>query len=99
MDLKCPSSGMLKKNLYDNLNYLKKTDELKFVIGTREDYDWSKNIIEEYSLSGKFEMLFSTVFEKLEPQTLVGWILENKLNVRFQLQAHKYIWNPETKGV
>ena len=44
-------------------------------------------------------MLFSTVFEKLEPQTLVGWILENKLNVRFQLQAHKYIWNPETKGV
>ena len=99
MDLKCPSSGMLKKNLYDNLNYLKKTDELKFVIGTREDYDWSKNIIEEYSLSGKFEMLFSTVFEELEPQTLVGWILENKLNVRFQLQAHKYIWNPETKGV
>lgn len=99
MDLKCPSSVMLKKNLYDNLNYLKKTDELKFVIGTREDYDWSKNIIEEYSLSGKFEMLFSTVFEKLEPQTLVGWILENKLNVRFQLQAHKYIWNPETKGV
>lgn len=99
MDLKCPSSGMQKKNLYDNLNYLKKTDELKFVIGTREDYDWSKNIIEEYSLSGKFEMLFSTVFEELEPETLVGWILEDRLNVRFQLQTHKYIWNPETKGV
>jgi len=102
MDLKCPSSGMLKKNLYDNLSYLKKTDELKFVIGTREDYEWSKNIIKEYSLSGKYEMLFSTVFEELEPETLVGWILEDKLNVRFQLQelqVHKYIWDPKTKGV
>ncbi|MCH8326545.1 MAG: radical SAM protein [Bacteroidetes bacterium] len=99
MDLKCPSSGMQKKNLYDNLKYLKKTDELKFVIGTREDYDWSKKIIEEYSLSGKFEILFSTVFEELESQVLVSWILEDKLNVRFQLQAHKYIWDPKTKGV
>ena len=99
MDLKCPSSGMLKKNLYANLSYLKKTDELKFVIGTREDYEWSKNIIEEYNLSGKHETLFSTVFEKLKPKTLVGWILEDKLNVRFQLQAHKYIWDPKTKGV
>ncbi|HED08789.1 MAG TPA: radical SAM protein [Ignavibacteria bacterium] len=99
MDLKCPSSGMLKKNLYDNLSYLKKTDELKFVIGTREDYEWSKNIIKEYSLSGKYEILFSTVFEELEPETLVGWILEDKLNVRFQLQVHKYIWDPKTKGV
>lgn len=99
MDLKCPSSGMLKKNLYDNLSYLKKTDELKFVIGTREDYEWSKNIIKEYSLFGKYEILFSTVFEELEPETLVGWILEDKLNVRFQLQVHKYIWDPKTKGV
>lgn len=99
MDLKCPSSGMLKKNLYDNLNYLKKTDELKFVIGMREDYEWSKNILEEYSLSDKCEILFSTVFEELEPETLVGWILKDKLNVRFQLQVHKYIWDPKTKGV
>ena len=99
MDLKCPSSGMQKKNLYDNLKYLKKTDELKFVIGTREDYDWSKQIIEEYSLSEKFEILFSTVFEELESQVLVAWILEDKLNVRFQLQVHKYIWDPKTKGV
>ena len=99
MDLKCPSSGMQKKNLYDNLKYLKKTDELKFVIGTREDYDWSKKIIEEYSLPGKFEILFSTVFEELESQVLVAWILEDKLNVRFQLQVHKYIWDPKTKGV
>ena len=99
MDLKCPSSGMLKKNLYENLNYLKQTDELKFVIGNREDYDWSKEIIEKYNLTGKSVILFSTVFDEIKSRTLVGWILEDKLNVRFQLQAHKYIWDPKTKGV
>ncbi len=99
MDFKCPSSGMQKKNLYENINYLKQNDELKFVIGNREDYEWSKNIIKEYQLSEKFEILFSTVFEELKPETLVKWILEDKLNVRFQLQAHKYIWDPKTKGV
>jgi len=99
MDLKCPSSGMLKKNLYKNLDYLKQTDELKFVIGDRTDYEWSKKIIEDYKLNGKSEILFSTVFKQIEPEKLVGWILEDKLNVRFQLQAHKYIWDPKTKGV
>lgn len=99
MDLKCPSSGMLKKNLYENINFLKKTDELKFVIGSREDYDWTKEIMSEYSLAGKCPILFSVVFGELEPRTLVNWILEDKLNVRFQLQMHKYIWHPETKGV
>jgi 7-carboxy-7-deazaguanine synthase len=99
MDLKCPSSGMLKKNLYENLNFLKKTDELKFVIGIREDYDWAKEIISKYDLIGKCSMLFSVVFGELEPVTLVNWILEDKLDVRFQLQMHKYIWHPETKGV
>jgi 7-carboxy-7-deazaguanine synthase len=99
MDLKCPSSGMLKKNLYENLNFLKKTDELKFVIGNREDYDWAKEIISEYDLIGKCSMLFSVVFDELEPVTLVNWILEDKLDARFQLQMHKYIWHPETKGV
>ena len=99
MDLKCPSSGMLKKNLYENLDLLKKTDELKFVIGNREDYDWAKEIISEYSLAEKCSILFSVVFGELEPLTLVNWILEDKLDVRFQLQMHKFIWHPETKGV
>ena len=99
MDLKCPSSGMLKKNLYENINSLKKTDELKFVIGNREDYDWSKKIISKYDLIGKRSILFSVVYGELEPVTLVNWILEDKLDVRFQLQMHKYIWHPETKGV
>ena len=99
LDLKCPSSKMMKKNLYANLDHLKTIDEIKFVIGTREDYDWSKQIIEQYGLSGKFEILFSVVFGELEPVTLVNWILEDKLNVRFQLQIHKFIWEPSTKGV
>jgi 7-carboxy-7-deazaguanine synthase len=99
MDLKCPSSGMEKKNLYENIDFLKPTDELKFVIGNREDYDWTKEIISKYSLDKICEILFSVVFGKLEPVQLVNWILEDKLNVRFQLQMHKFIWHPETKGV
>ncbi|MEO8399032.1 MAG: 7-carboxy-7-deazaguanine synthase QueE [Ignavibacteriaceae bacterium] len=99
MDLKCPSSGMLKKNLYENINYLKPIDEVKFVIGTREDYEWAKEIIEKYNLTNKYEVLFSVVFGELEPVILVNWILEDKLKVRFQLQMHKFIWEPATKGV
>lgn len=99
MDLKCPSSKMMKKNLLGNVNYLKPSDEVKFVIGTREDYDWTKEIIKEYQLDNKFHILFSCVFGVLEPVTLVKWILEDKLKVRFQLQLHKYIWDPSTIGV
>ncbi len=99
MDLKCPSSGMEKKNLYDNINFLKKTDELKFVIGSREDYEWTKKIIKNYNLEEKCELLLSVVFGKLEPLTLVEWMLKDKLKARFQLQMHKFIWQPDTKGV
>lgn len=99
MDLKCPSSGMMKKNLYENINYLKQTDEVKFVIGDREDYEWSQEQLTKYSLTEKCNVLFSVVFDKLDPVTLVNWIVEDNLNVRFQLQMHKYIWHPQTKGV
>jgi 7-carboxy-7-deazaguanine synthase len=99
MDLKCPSSGMEKKNLFENINYLKPTDELKFVIGSREDYNWTVDIMKKYDLGNKCKVLVSVVFEKLEPIQLVNWILEDKLKVRFQLQMHKFIWHPETKGV
>jgi 7-carboxy-7-deazaguanine synthase len=99
MDLKCPSSKMEKKNLYENIAFLKPEDEVKFVIGSREDYDWSKEIISRYDLRGKCKILFSAVFDELEPVILVKWIIEDKLDVRYQLQMHKYIWHPETKGV
>jgi 7-carboxy-7-deazaguanine synthase len=99
MDLKCPSSGMDKKNLYENIDFLKQTDELKFVIGNREDYEWAKKIILDYEADDKCNILFSVVFGKLEPVKLVEWIIEDKLDVRYQLQMHKYIWHPETKSV
>ncbi len=99
MDLKCPSSEMMDKNLYENVDHLKKDDEVKFVIGNREDYNWMKEIISKYDLQNKCALLASVVFGTLDPLTLVNWILEDKLDVRFQLQMHKYIWHPETKGV
>ena len=99
LDLKCPSSGMMKKNMYENIDHLKNFDEIKFVIGTREDYEWSKEILIKYGIASKCEVLFSVVFGQLEPVTLVNWILEDKLDVRFQMQLHKYIWQPDTKGV
>lgn len=99
MDFKCPSSGMMKKNLFANIKFLKKNDEVKFVIGDRDDYEWSKKIISTYELDRKCAILFSVVFGALEPVKLVNWILEEKLDVRFQLQMHKIIWHPETKGV
>jgi 7-carboxy-7-deazaguanine synthase len=99
MDLKCPSSKMMKKNLYENIEHLKTKDEVKFVIGTREDYDWTKEIITKYNLTKKCPVLFSTVFGAINPAAMVEWILQDKLNVRFQLQMHKYIWDPKTKGV
>jgi 7-carboxy-7-deazaguanine synthase len=99
MDLKTPSSGMMDKNMYENIGFLKKDDEIKFVIGSRDDYDWSKDIIKKYDLTNRFNILFSPVFNEIQNIELAKWILEDKLNVRFQLQLHKYIWHPETKGV
>jgi len=99
MDLKCPSSGMLKKNLYSNIDHLRRIDEVKFVIGTREDFDWAVEVIQRYQLMERTSVLMSVVFGVLEPVMLAEWILESRLNVRFQLQMHKYIWEPETRGV
>ncbi len=100
MDLKTPYSKMEKKNRYENISYLKSNDEVKFVIGSREDYDWAKDKIMEYDLLNKVEqVLFSPVFDKVENIELAKWILDDSLNVRFQLQMHKYIWHPEERGV
>jgi len=100
MDLKTPYSKMEKRNRYENIQYLKPTDEVKFVIGSREDYDWVKEIISKYDLIHRVEqVLLSPVFDKVENIQLAEWILQDKLNVRFQLQMHKYIWHPEKRGV
>lgn len=100
MDIKTPYSNMEKKNRYENIKSLKPIDEVKFVIGSREDYDWAKESIKKYDLAAKTaQVLMSPVFDKIENIELAQWILNDRLNVRFQLQMHKYIWHPETRGV
>lgn len=101
MDLKTPYSKMEHKNLYENIQYLKPVDEVKFVVGNKDDYVWSKEVIQRYNLPGKVsQILMSPVFGEVENIDLAGWILEDKLDkVRFQVQLHKYIWSPETRGV
>lgn len=101
LDLKCPSSGECERNLYDNMDFLQVHDEIKFVLGTREDYDWAKDQIRKYNLTDRVKaVLFSCVFGNLEPAQVIQWMLEDHLHkVRFQLQAHKFIWPPDMKGV
>lgn len=100
VDLKTPSSGESDRNDYRVLDSLTPRDELKFVIGTREDYEWSRRTIAERMLQGRpFGLLFSTVFGKLSPQQLAAWIIADRLPVRFQLQMHKHIWSPDARGV
>lgn len=99
VDFKCPGSGMEHKNLWSNAALMTPRDEAKFVIADRADYDWSKRMIAERGLAGRCPILMSGVFGALEPVTLAEWILADRLEVRFQLQAHKYIWHPERRGV
>lgn len=95
MDLKTPASGELKKNRYENIELLSDKDQIKFVICDREDYEWSKQQLEKYSLTDKCEVLFSPVHGESMATQLAEWILEDNLQVRFQLQLHKYLWNDE----
>ncbi len=103
VDFKCPSSGMEKKNYWENVHYLKKDDEVKFVIGDRNDYEWTMQKIgvrqQTEGLMDKCIVLLSPVYGAIDPKVLAGWILEDNLNVRFQLQLQKYIWSPEKHGV
>ncbi len=99
MDLKCPGSGQAGRNLYENIDRLRPVDEVKFVIADRADYEWAKRQLAERKLAARCTVLFSPVWGKLEPQTLVEWILADKLPVRFQVQLHKYIWDPKKRGV
>ena len=99
VDFKCPGSGMEKKNLWENVDHLTSIDEVKFVIGSREDFDWAVEVIRQYNLDRRCPVLMSPVFDDLQPIELAEWILESKINIRFQLQMHKFIWEPETRGV
>ena len=95
MDFKTPGSGECERNLYSNIEYLKSTDEVKFVICDREDYDWAKQQVMQYGLVDICEVLFSPAQDRLQASTLADWILADQLNVRFQVQLHKYLWGNE----
>ncbi len=97
VDFKCPSSGMAEKNLWSIIDDLMLNDEIKFVIGDREDFDWAGKMLDKYSLSNKSTVLFSPIFNEIAPSLIADWILEENLPVRMQIQLHKHIWKPETK--
>ncbi len=97
MDIKCPESGMMEQMNWDNLNKLSSHDEIKFVINSRNDYDWAVRIMTEYQLDRRNLVLFSPVYRKMPPEQLAEWILQDNLPVRFQIQLHKVLWG-ETPG-
>ena len=99
VDFKCPSSAMSDRNLWSIIDELNDKDEVKFVIGDQQDYQWTKSKINEYNLNQKWTVLLSPVFEKISLEKLAEWILEDNLDVRLQLQMHKYIWDPDKQGV
>jgi len=100
MDLKCPDSGEEHRNDWSNLAKLSPRDEVKFVIASRKDYEWSREVVLREKLDERVHaVLFSPVFGQVDPKDIVDWVLEDQLPVRFQLQMHKFIWPPDQKGV
>ncbi len=99
LDIKTLGSGMSKEMDLSNLDNIKNTDEIKFVITSRTDYDWSKEMIQRCRLKDKCHILFSPAFGILPPEDLSAWMLEDGLEVRLNLQLHKYIFSPEKKSV
>jgi 7-carboxy-7-deazaguanine synthase len=100
IDVKCPASGEAAKNDWSNLDRLHSHDEVKFVVQDREDYEYARDIIARYDLPSRTAaVLISPVHGVLEPKTLSEWMLADRLRARLQLQLHKYIWSPTTRGV
>lgn len=101
MDIKCPSSGMEQKNNLENLHRLNQGDEVKFIIAGRVDYEYAVDIVSRIPEEEKrgVHILFSPCFGRIEARELSEWILKDKLNVRLNLQLHKYIWPPDMRGV
>jgi len=105
MDLKCPGSGEVERNLWSNLDHLTARDEIKFVIRDREDYEWARETIRERGLDAKVRdgslraLLFSPVWDALDFRQLAEWVLEDRLPVRYQIQLHKVIWGANVPGV
>ncbi|MDA2933761.1 radical SAM protein [Acidobacteria bacterium AH-259-D05] len=98
-DIKCPDSGMMDKNLWENLSHLKPRDEIKFVVGSRRDYDWAKARVVQWDLGSRHTVLFSPVWGRLDPRELAEWVLEDGLPVRLQVQLHKILWGEGVRGI
>ena len=100
VDVKCPGSGEAERMHWPNLDLLQRHDEVKFVLRDRADYEYARDVVARHRLAGRVAaVLFSPVHGVLDPQALATWILEDHLTVRLQLQLHKYIWSPDTRGV
>ena len=99
VDFKCPSSGMSKHNLWKIVPDLNPRDEIKFVIGDINDYEWVKEKMDTYNMTNECTVLMSPVFDIMSPDKLSKWILDDNLEVRMQIQMHKYIWDPNKTGV
>jgi len=98
MDMKCPASGMHEKMNFDNFRFMAPKDEIKFVISSREDYNWATQLVSSYDLHKKTTVTFSPVIGSLPPEKLAAWILEDRLPVRLRLQLHTIIWPGKIKG-
>ncbi len=99
LDIKCPGSGESANNRWENLADLRSSDEVKFVVAGREDYDWARGVIAERGLAGVCPIHFSPVWESCPPADLAAWILADHLLVRLTLQQHKILWGRDTRGV
>lgn len=99
LDVKCPGSGMADRMRWENLALLRKKDEAKFVIKDRADYEWACSILKQHELATQCTVLFGPVFGELDLRELAEWILADRLPVRLQVQLHKFIWDPDTRGV
>jgi len=96
MDLKTPDSGEVERNLYENIALLDSKDQVKFVICSRQDYDWARFKLSEYALADKVgEVLFSPSYGQIDLKELANWIVEDNLPVRFQFQLHKLLWGDQ----
>jgi 7-carboxy-7-deazaguanine synthase len=95
MDVKCPTSGQAGTFLVENLEYVTAKDEIKFVIGARNDYDFARKFIDDFIKDRTVKLLFAPVKPSLDPRDLADWILKDRLKVRLQLQMHSYIWEGE----
>jgi 7-carboxy-7-deazaguanine synthase len=99
IDVKCPGSGEAEHNHWPNLERLRPGDQVKFVLGSRSDYEWARGLVRERALDATCSVLFSPVHDALDLEPLASWVLEDRLGVRVQVQLHKLIWGAETRGV